>query len=63
MVNARYMRPWLLHGAIGPSYAVAHLQDWQMTVCTRSQGVYPLIEGAIVQSPLSAERLKAAIGV
>ena len=41
-VKARYTRPWLLHGAIGPSCAVALCQDGQYTVWTHTQGVYPL---------------------
>ncbi|MFL5297587.1 MAG: molybdopterin cofactor-binding domain-containing protein [Phenylobacterium sp.] len=41
-VRARYTRPWLMHGAIGPSCAVAQLQGDQLTVWTHTQGVYPL---------------------
>ncbi|MDB5463121.1 MAG: putative oxidoreductase subunit protein [Phenylobacterium sp.] len=41
-VSARYSRPWLMHGAIGPSCAVALFQDGAMTVWTHTQGVYPL---------------------
>jgi len=41
-VHARYSRPWLMHGAIGPSCAVALFQDGVMTVWTHTQGVYPL---------------------
>jgi CO/xanthine dehydrogenase Mo-binding subunit len=41
-VRARYTRPWLMHGAIGPSCAVALFQDGAMTVWTHTQGVYPL---------------------
>ncbi len=40
--SARYTRPWLMHGAIGPSCAVAWFRDGEMTVWTHSQGVYPL---------------------
>ena len=42
VVRARYTRPWLMHGAVGPSCAVAQVQDGQLTVWTHSQGVYPL---------------------
>src|SRR5437762_10579849 len=31
-----------MHGAIGPSCAIAQLKDATMTVWTHSQGVYPL---------------------
>jgi nicotinate dehydrogenase subunit B len=41
-LKARYTRPYTMHGAIGPSCAVAQLVDGQMTVWTHSQGVYPL---------------------
>jgi CO/xanthine dehydrogenase Mo-binding subunit len=43
---ARYTRPYLMHGSIGPSCAVALFDGDQMTVWTHSQGVYPL-RGAI----------------
>jgi nicotinate dehydrogenase subunit B len=39
---AAYTRPYLMHGSIGPSCAVARLQDGELTVWTHSQGVYPL---------------------
>jgi nicotinate dehydrogenase subunit B len=41
-LKARYTRPYLMHGAIGPSCAVAQLVDGRMTVWTHTQGVYPL---------------------
>jgi nicotinate dehydrogenase subunit B len=41
-VRARYTKPWLLHGPIGPSCAVALYRDGAITVWTHSQGVYPL---------------------
>jgi nicotinate dehydrogenase subunit B len=47
-VKARYTRPWVLHGSIGPSCAVARLKDGTMTVWTHTQGVYPL-RGALAQ--------------
>ncbi|KJB96749.1 xanthine dehydrogenase family protein molybdopterin-binding subunit [Skermanella aerolata] len=39
-VNARYSRPWLNHGSIGPSCAMAHFQDGAITVWTHSQGTF-----------------------
>jgi nicotinate dehydrogenase subunit B len=48
MVKARYTRPWLLHGSIGPSCAVAQFLDGIMTVWTHTQGVYPL-RGALAE--------------
>ncbi len=41
-VSVRYTKPWLLHGSIGPSCAVALFKDGVMTVWTHTQGVYPL---------------------
>jgi CO/xanthine dehydrogenase Mo-binding subunit len=41
-VKARYSRPWLLHGSIGPSCAVAQYDGGKLTVWTHTQGVYPL---------------------
>ncbi len=40
-LSATYARPYLSHGSIGPSCAVAHLQNGQLTVWTHTQGVYP----------------------
>jgi CO/xanthine dehydrogenase Mo-binding subunit len=41
-VTARYSRPWLHHGSIGPSCAIALYQDDMLTVWTHTQGVFPL---------------------
>ncbi|HYK25080.1 MAG TPA: molybdopterin cofactor-binding domain-containing protein, partial [Steroidobacteraceae bacterium] len=42
MVQAEYRRPYLMHGSIGPSCAVARFESNRVTVWTHSQGVYPL---------------------
>jgi CO/xanthine dehydrogenase Mo-binding subunit len=42
VVRARYSRPHLMHGSVGPSCAVALWKDDGVTVWTHSQGVYPL---------------------
>jgi CO/xanthine dehydrogenase Mo-binding subunit len=42
VVKARYSRPCLMHGSIGPSCAVALWENDGVTVWTHSQGVYPL---------------------
>jgi len=42
VLTARYSRPCLMHGSIGPSCAVALWEDDSITVWTHSQGVYPL---------------------
>ena len=41
-LTAGYLRPYQLHGSIGPSCAVAQLADRKFTVWTHSQGVFPL---------------------
>ena len=42
MLRAKYTRPYLSHGSIGPSCAVALYQADKLTVWTHSQGVFPL---------------------
>jgi len=42
LLRATYTRPYLLHGSIGPSCAVALYQRGKLTVWTHSQGVFPL---------------------
>jgi nicotinate dehydrogenase subunit B len=39
--EAAYSRPYLSHGSVGPSCAVAHLTEGVMTVWTHTQGVFP----------------------
>ena len=41
-LRARYTRPFLMHGSIGPSCAIAEWKDGGVTVWTHSQGVGPL---------------------
>jgi CO/xanthine dehydrogenase Mo-binding subunit len=40
-LEATYTRPYIIHGSIGPSCAVAQFEDGTMTVWTHTQGVYP----------------------
>ncbi|MGH6889086.1 MAG: molybdopterin cofactor-binding domain-containing protein [Rhizomicrobium sp.] len=40
--KARYTRPYLMHGSIGPSCAVALFESNALTVWTHAQGVFPL---------------------
>jgi nicotinate dehydrogenase subunit B len=42
VIEARYLRHYQIHGAIGPSCAVALYRQSELTVWTHSQGVYPL---------------------
>jgi CO/xanthine dehydrogenase Mo-binding subunit len=41
-ISARYTRPYQMHGAIGPSCALAVSGEDGMTVWTHTQGVFPL---------------------
>ncbi len=40
--KASYFKPYIMHGANGPSCAVAYLNENNLDVYTHSQGVYPL---------------------
>jgi nicotinate dehydrogenase subunit B len=40
--EASYHKPYMSHGSIGPSCAVAEFKDGKMTVWTHSQGIFPL---------------------
>ncbi len=40
-LSAGYSRPYLAHGSIGPSCAVAQFENETLTVWTHTQGVYP----------------------
>ncbi|GGB62268.1 molybdopterin cofactor-binding domain-containing protein [Blastomonas aquatica] len=57
-ITARYDRPYLMHGAIGPSCAVALWKDGAMTVWTHSQGVYPLRSALAELLDLPLERIR-----
>src|SRR5262245_33263353 len=41
-IEATYHRPFQAHASLGPSCAVAQMQDGRLTVWTHSQGVFPL---------------------
>jgi nicotinate dehydrogenase subunit B len=41
-LSARYIKPYLLHGSIGPSCSVGLMDADSLTIWTHSQGVYPL---------------------
>ncbi len=57
-VRARYSRPYLMHGSIGPSCAVALWENDSVTVWTHSQGVYPLRKALAELLALSPERVR-----
>lgn len=41
-ISTRITRPYLMHGSIGPSAALALVQDGSLTIWTHTQGVFPL---------------------
>ncbi|MEI9983696.1 MAG: molybdopterin cofactor-binding domain-containing protein [Aliidongia sp.] len=47
-LSAQYSRPYLEHGSIGPSCAVARFEDGALTIWSHTQGVYPL-RGAVAE--------------
>jgi CO/xanthine dehydrogenase Mo-binding subunit len=58
-IEATYTRPYQAHGSIGPSCAVAHFVDGEMTVWTHTQGVYPDRQGIaeMLRMPPASVRL------
>jgi nicotinate dehydrogenase subunit B len=41
-IQARYSRPWISHGSIGPSCAVAVYEGGELTIWSHSQGVFDI---------------------
>ena len=41
-LEAEFTRPYQMHASIGPSCALAHFADGQMTVWSHAQGMFPL---------------------
>jgi CO/xanthine dehydrogenase Mo-binding subunit len=57
-VTARYSRPCLMHGAIGPSCALALWENEGVTVWTHSQGVSPLRKAVAELLRLPADKVR-----
>ncbi|MBB6252066.1 xanthine dehydrogenase family protein molybdopterin-binding subunit [Nitrospirillum iridis] len=58
-VQARYTRPWISHGSIGPSCALARFQDGEMTIWTHSQGTFDVARVVTELLGLPAEKVHA----
>ena len=58
ILRARYSRPPLMHGSIGPSCAIALWENDGVTVWTHSQGVYPLRKALAELLHLDLERMR-----
>ena len=56
-IRASYFKPYIMHGASGPSCAVALYEDKQLHIWTHSQGVYPLRESLKELLQLPADRI------
>jgi CO/xanthine dehydrogenase Mo-binding subunit len=57
-LESSYRRPYQMHGAIGPSCAVALFDSGKLTVWTHSQGVYPLKAAIAEMLRLPAESIR-----
>jgi nicotinate dehydrogenase subunit B len=57
-LHARYTKPYLTHGSIGPSCAVALFQDNRLTVWTHTQGVFPMRKGLAEMLSLPLENIR-----
>ena len=57
-LHARYTKPYLTHGSIGPSCAVALFENDHVTVWTHTQGVYPLRGGLAEMLSLPLESVR-----
>ena len=58
-VKAQYSRPWINHGSIGPSCAVALFKDGEMTIWTHSQGTFDVQRVAADLLDLPPEKVHA----
>lgn len=56
-LKARYFKPYIMHGSIGPSCAVALYDKNTLHVWTHSQGVYPLRESLAAMLHLPADHI------
>jgi nicotinate dehydrogenase subunit B len=57
VVEARYSRPFLTYGSIGPSCALAEFRDGKLTVWSHTQGVFVLREWLSRTLGLERERI------
>jgi nicotinate dehydrogenase subunit B len=56
--SAKYFKPYIMHGSIGPSCAVAHFKDGNLHLWTHSQGVFPLREAVSRMVGIDEERIR-----
>jgi len=57
-LHARFTKPYLTHGSMGPSCALAQFDGTQMTVWTHTQGVFPLRKGIAEMLSMKPEHVR-----
>lgn len=57
-VDVRYSKPYMTHGSIGPSCALARFEDGSLTVWSHTQGVFPLRAGLAEMLSLPKARVR-----
>jgi CO/xanthine dehydrogenase Mo-binding subunit len=57
-IEATYLRPYQMHGAIGPSCAVAYFDRDALTIWSHTQGVYPLRAAIADMLHMPADRVR-----
>ena len=57
VLSAQFTKPFIAHGSIGPSCAIALMKDGGITVWTHSQGMYPLRTDLIKTLGLPADKI------
>ncbi|GAA4469865.1 xanthine dehydrogenase family protein molybdopterin-binding subunit [Nibrella saemangeumensis] len=57
VIKASYFKPYLMHGSIGPSCAIALFEGGNLQIWTHSQGVFPLRDALQKWLKLSAEQV------
>jgi nicotinate dehydrogenase subunit B len=55
--TARYFKPYIMHGSIGPSCAVAYKDDKKLHIWSHTQGVYPLRESLAEMLRIPADQI------
>jgi nicotinate dehydrogenase subunit B len=57
-LDVRYSKPYMTHGSIGPSCALARFDKGSLTVWSHTQGVFPLRAGLAEMLSLPKERVR-----
>jgi len=58
VLQATYHKPYMSHGSIGPSCALAEFEGGKMTVWTHSQGIFPLRGNLIMGLKMSPQDVR-----